>query len=228
MMEEGLLTRQQIRSRMRLPWSMVIKIAMASFQHRRMRTSITILSLSLAIAFLTYTTVCSDLAHAFRSTAQKHLIFKLDHMGYDMEPSPNGQINPRTKLIWIAVLSLLVCVIGIINTQLMSVMEQYRDIGTMKCLGALDSVILRILATEALIQGLVGSLGGIVAGLIFALIHFQIYFGLTLYEIIDPLSVLLRIGISLVVGCTLSFIGVAYPAVIVARMQPTEALRVER
>ena len=222
------MTRQQIRTRMRLPWRMVVKIAMASFQYRRMRTIITILSLSLAIAFLTYVLVCSDLAHAIREIGQKQLTSRLDRLGYDIESSEHGSFGQQSKLIWIVALSLLVCVIGIVNTQLMSVMEQYREIGTMKCLGALDSVILRILTMEALIQGFVGSVAGMLIGLLMAFLHFNIYFGLIVYENVDLASVLGKIVVSVLVGCTLSFIGVAYSALVVARMQPTEALRVDR
>ena len=228
MREQRSLTKQQIRARMRLPWMMVVKIAMASFQHRRMRTSITILSLSLAIAFLSYTMICSDMARSLGETCQKQVISNLDRMGYETDSLRKGQSLGSSKRVWIVALSLLVCVVGIINTQLMSVLEQYREIGTRKCLGALDSVILRIITMEALIQGIVGSVAGAFLGLAMAFIHFTIYFGLMLYGNMDPISILLRIVASVLVGCMLSFVGVAYPAVIVARMQPTEALRIDR
>ncbi len=205
-----------------------MKIAMASFQNRRMRTTITILSLSLAIAFLSYTLVCSDMARSLREAGNKQVISKLDRMGYEVEPALKGQLLRLSKKIWIVALSLLVCVVGIINTQLMSVMEQYREIGTMKCLGALDSVIFRILTMEALIQGLLGSTAGVIIGVALAFLNFTVHFGSYLYANIDIISLALRFGVSVLVGCALSFIGLAYPALIVARMQPTEALRVDR
>ncbi|MBW2147245.1 MAG: FtsX-like permease family protein [Deltaproteobacteria bacterium] len=213
---------------MRLPWSMVLKIAMASFQHRRMRTLITILSLSLAIAFLSYTLVCAELARCLRETGNKQVISKLDRMGYEVESAPEGQPVLLSKKIWIVALSLLVCVVGIINTQLMSVMEQYHVIGTMKCLGALDSIIFRILTMEALIQGLMGSVSGVIVGVALAFVNFSVPFGSYLYQNLDILSLTMWFSVSVLVGCALSFIGVAYPAIIVARMQPTEALRVDR
>jgi ABC-type antimicrobial peptide transport system permease subunit len=36
------------------------------------------------------------------------------------------------------------------------------------------------------------------------------------------------VGIAMVVGCLLSLLGVLYPALVAARMQPVEAMRVEQ
>jgi len=52
------------------------------------------------------------------------------------------------------ILSLLVCAVGIVNAQLMAVTERFREIGTMKCLGALDRFVLRLFILEAGMQGL--------------------------------------------------------------------------
>jgi ABC-type antimicrobial peptide transport system permease subunit len=47
----------------------------------------------------------------------------------------------KFRAIWIGIISLLVTVIGIANAMLMSVTERFREIGTMKCLGALSSFV---------------------------------------------------------------------------------------
>jgi putative ABC transport system permease protein len=53
-------------------------------------------------------------------------------------------VASTAKQRWIIILSLLVCVVGIVNAQLMAVTERFREIGTMKCLGALDRFVLRL------------------------------------------------------------------------------------
>ena len=56
---------------------------------------------------------------------------------------PEAAMTPEQvqKSIWLVVMSLLVSVVGITNSMLMSVTERYKEIGTMKCLGALDNFI---------------------------------------------------------------------------------------
>jgi ABC-type antimicrobial peptide transport system permease subunit len=41
-------------------------------------------------------------------------------------------------------------------------------------------------------------------------------------------AVIGSVGIAIAVGCLLSLIGVLYPAIVAARMQPVEAMRVEQ
>jgi len=41
-------------------------------------------------------------------------------------------------------------------------------------------------------------------------------------------AVIASVGIAIAVGCILSLIGVLYPAIVAARMQPVEAMRVEQ
>ncbi|PIP16567.1 MAG: hypothetical protein COX46_01465, partial [bacterium (Candidatus Ratteibacteria) CG23_combo_of_CG06-09_8_20_14_all_48_7] len=64
------------------------------------------------------------------------------------------------RSIWLVSLSLLVCVVGITNSMLMSVNERSREIGTMKCLGALNRFIMEIFLIESALQGLIGSIAG--------------------------------------------------------------------
>ena len=79
-------------------------------------------------------------------------------------PTPPTPTTSNARTIWLISLSLLVCAVGITNAMLMSVMERFRDIGTMKCLGALDSFILKLFLLESLFLGLAGSLLGSLTG----------------------------------------------------------------
>jgi cell division protein FtsX len=62
-------------------------------------------------------------------------------------------------------LAMVVSVAGVLNALLMSVTQRYREIGTMKCLGALDGFILLSVLLEAAILGVTGAVLGVLAGL---------------------------------------------------------------
>ena len=55
---------------------------------------------------------------------------------------------------------------------LMSVTERYKEIGTMKCLGALDSFVVKLFFIESCVLGFLASLlGGIMGWLVISLIN---------------------------------------------------------
>jgi len=122
----------------------------------------------------------------------------------------------------------MVCIVGIINAQLMSVTERFREIGTMKCLGALDRFIVRLFILEALMQGLVGSIIGALLGAIAAAVSSAVNLGFEALVFAPVGAILISIGTAVIIGTTLSLLGVIYPAILAARMQPVEAMRVEQ
>ncbi len=73
--------------------------------------------------------------------------------------------------VWLVTLSLMVCVVGITNAMLMSVTERFREIGTMKCLGALDIFVVKLFLIESALQGVVGSVAGAVIGFLLAFVR---------------------------------------------------------
>ena len=153
-----------------------VDIAIKSIRVRFFRSLITTISLVLAVSFLSFTSVGSDAANGLLSTGNPALRQALIRSGYDLRPE-DISVGNSPKQRWIIVLSLLVCVVGIVNAQLMAVTERFREIGTMKCLGALDRFILRLFLLEAGIQGLIGSGAGAIAGGAFALTGFLLRFG---------------------------------------------------
>jgi ABC-type antimicrobial peptide transport system permease subunit len=146
--------------------------------------------------------------------------------GYDLA-SGDTSLGSSPKQRWIIILSLLVCTVGIINAQLMAVTERFREIGTMKCLGALDSFILRLFFLEAGMQGFAGAVTGAIIGSIFSLFNSLIIFGTASLVSVSWGAIFSSIIFSTIIGLFLSLVGVAYPAFIAARMQPVEAMRVE-
>ena len=210
-----------------LPFIKSVEIAVKSIRVRFFRSLITTISLVLAVSFLSFTRVGADVANGLLSTGDPALRQALIRSGYDLKPE-DVSVGNSPKQQWIIVLSLLVCVVGIVNAQLMAVTERFREIGTMKCLGALDRFILRLFLLEAGIQGLIGSGAGAVAGGIFALVNFFLRFGTISITTLSWSQAGLSVAVSALVGCVLSLVGVMYPAIVAARMQPVEAMRVEQ
>ena len=141
------------------------------------------------------------------------------------------------KNTWLIVLSLLVCVVGIVNSMLMSVSERVREIGTMKCLGALDRFIVKLFLLESSFQGVIGTLVGLVVGFVLAFIR-----SVFSYLYIDPttenwhffawdyfpvMDVIQAAFWAFLIGSILSVAAAIYPAYGAAKMQPVDAMRVE-
>ena len=76
----------------------------------------------------------------------------------------------RIQTNWLIGLALLVAFVGILNAMLMSVTERFREIGTMKCLGALDSFIVKLFLIESFFQGGAGTVAGHPLGLLLSII----------------------------------------------------------
>ena len=139
-----------------------------------------------------------------------------------------GLVSSRFRGAFIVVVSLLVTVIGISNAMLMSVTERFRDIGTMKCLGALSSFVRTIFLLEASFMGAVGGALGVVFGFVFALASYLLPYGVDLALLAlgrHPGQLALAALSSLGAGVLLSVIAALYPATLAARMVPADALR---
>ena len=209
-----------------LPFGKSVENAYKSIRVRFFRSLITTLSLMLAVAFLCYVQTGNQIAEAVVKTGDEQALRTLVRAGYDVEPGATS-IGGSAKQRWIIVLSLLVCVVGIVNAQLMAVTERFREIGTMKCLGALNRFILRLFMLEALIQGLAGSRAGALIGAIFAIISAAFLYGSIVFSSL-PFTLIGDNVFNLILAHSfLSLVGVTYPAIKAAKMEPVEAMRVE-
>jgi len=194
-----------------MPLSEAFKIALRSLRIRFWRAMITTLGILLAIAFL---------ASILTSTA---ITANLKLMKEEI---------PAQRL-WVVAMSLLVCVVGITNSMLMAVTERYKEIGTMKCLGALDRFIIELFLLESSLQGLIGSLIGTVAGiLLMVIIHVsnegtKVFSALTFFKTFSLSDIGWIFLLCIATGVVLSVIGAIYPAYRAAKMVPADAMRVE-
>ena len=210
-----------------LPLKKSIEIALKSIRVRFFRSLITTLSLVLAVSFLSFVNVTTDVANGLLSTGDPDLRSVLDRSGYDISPEETS-VGSSPKMRWIIILSLMVCVVGIVNAQLMAVTERFREIGTMKCLGALDRFILKLFLLEAGMQGLAGAFVGALLGALFSLINSLLRFGNVAWTSLSWTDAGESVLFAVLVGLVLSLVGVMYPAIVAARMQPVEAMRIEQ
>jgi putative ABC transport system permease protein len=123
-------------------------------------------------------------------------------------------------LAGIAVISLLVGGIGVMNIMLVSVTERIREIGLRKALGARPKSIRRQFLVEASLLGLAGGILGVACGVSVAQIlpHFSdTRFVLSLGPAL--LAIAMAVGIGVLFG--------VYPATRAARLAPIDALRNE-
>ena len=123
-------------------------------------------------------------------------------------------------LAGIASISLLVGGIGIMNIMLVSVRERTREIGIRKAIGARGRDILSQFLVEALALSLAGGLVGIGVGVV-ASLGIGIYAGWGF--VFNPLTVVVALGFSLVVGIVFG----VWPASQAASLDPVVALRYE-
>ena len=193
-----------IRTQINLPWSKAVQIAMNSLKIRFWRSMITGAGIFLGIAFLAFSGITALLT------------------------SKTGDPGALNRQIWLCVMALLVCTVGITNSMLMSVSERFREIGTMKCLGALNSLIVRLFLIEALFMGFVASFAGWVLG--FIGIFFVRWASLGWAEGIGHLTAGVVFGSLLaciLIGGFLTLVAALLPAQRAAQMPPAAALRTE-
>ncbi|MHA2297732.1 MAG: ABC transporter permease [Candidatus Hodarchaeales archaeon] len=188
-------------------FSELLHLSYSNVRRRLLRSIITALGVILGIAFMTTLLTSSVI------------------LGFMQEQS-----TVEGYQLWLAGISLLVCFAGITNSMLMAVNERIKEIGVYKCIGGLDSHVVRLFLAEAGILGfgggVIGSILGIIGGIVLSLNRF------TLEEIIPEINervdvFILLFGFSLTLSIVLTIIATFIPARRAAKLSPSEALRHE-
>lgn len=189
----------------KFPPSEAFRFSIESIKRRFVRALITAVSIILGIAFYVGLRTMSDIMLSIYGTSEA----------------------ARSYQLWMAIISLIVCAVGILNSMLMAVTERTKEIGTMKCLGAMDGHILMIFMFEAT---LVGAIGGFIGAVVGWLAGLLIYIGEYMNVILSSAlltSYIMRMGEGIMIAMILSVGATIYPAYHAASMDPADALRFE-
>ena len=163
-----------------------------------------------------------DNAYAIKKEGDALNVYRSETLGWLGKLLRDVEARDR----WLATLALLVCFVGIVNAMLMSVTERFREIGTMKCLGALDRFIVKLFLIESSFQGIVGTCLGIAVGFVLTFLRSLMTFDYVT-EFFPLFSILTFAVFSFLIGSTLSILAAIYPAHRAAKMEPVEAMRVD-
>ncbi|MBT3380230.1 MAG: FtsX-like permease family protein [Lentisphaerae bacterium] len=206
-----------------LPFRNAVKIAWQSIRVRLARSLLVTSGIILALAFLAYI-LCSDaLQQSIIEHGSAKLLEELRNSGVLVVADADARIQTR----WMIGLALLVSFVGVLNAMLLSVTERFREIGTMKCLGALDRLIVQLFLLESTFQGIVGTSLGIVLGVVLTLLEAMGLYGSAAWGLIPVGEFLVRVVVCLLAGTALTVFGALYPARVASRMQPVDAMRSE-
>lgn len=195
---------QSLERRIELPFTEAFRISLEQIRKRFARSMIVIASIALGIAFMSYLQMTNIVLSAY-----------MRQEGATIEAYQS----------WLVVVSLFVCGVGLVNSTLIAIYERYREIGTMKCLGALDQHILKLYLIEAFLFGLSGGVLGFILGSTIAILSNCFQLGMNVLWRTPILETLQLFGLTTSLAIVLSVIATAYPALKAAKLNPVEALR---
>jgi putative ABC transport system permease protein len=207
-----------VRRQIELPFTEAIRISFQSLKIRFWRSMITTAGILLGIAFFVAVLSGNQISSVMSKSEVLRTVID--------SPETTGV---SAQQIWLIVMSLIVCVVGIANSMLMAVTERFREIGTMKCLGALNRFVVELFLLESGFQGLSGAIMGSFIGFISIMLLSLKDYGLDLFRNFPDyiLGVLAYMGIACLLGMALAIVGAAGPAYRAAQLPPAEAMRVE-
>jgi len=188
-------------------FSEMLFLSISNIKRRFMRSLITALGIILGIAFM-----------AALLTSSLILGFMQAESGVE------------AYQFWLVGISLIVCFGGITNSMLMAVNERVKEIGVYKCIGGLDSHIVRLFIVEALLLGILGGgLGGVIGIIMGFVINLnRLSFDEILIIVQTNIGIfLMMFSFCLVVSMALTALATYIPARRAANLSPAEALRYE-
>jgi cell division protein FtsX len=208
---------KKIEKQLSLPLKNAFQMSLRNFKIRFGRAIIVTMSILLGIAFFMSIMASNAFTMALIEKGPENIKTVLVENLQEL----------KVRQTWLVTLSLLVCTVGIINSMLMAVTERSREIGTMKCLGALDRFVMELFLLEAMIHGIGGSIIGSFLGILIMTVVYIAQYKKVILSIFPIITLIKFVGISILLGTGLAIIGALYPAIVSARMEPAEAIRRE-
>jgi uncharacterized membrane protein len=219
--------RRGIKRQVVLPWSRTLAVCWLNIRHRLGRCALSFLCIAVVVAFLASAATHQLIVSALLQSGDVHTQAVLERAGLERHDAEAMQ-RQHTQRLWLMALSAFLCLVGISNTILMSVTERYREIGTLKCLGARDSFVVRLFLVESVFIGFLASLAGAVAGYGLGVLQAGAALEFSLLGAGTCLHALcIAVPAALVLGTALTTLAAVYPTWVAARMKPVEALRTE-
>lgn len=200
------MAQKNLEKQVHLPFSRAFKIAMDNIRVRFGRSMVTASGIFLGIAFLSNVWMQGSINEAMSAVV-----------------SPDQKMRHQ----WLVTLALLMSTIGITNSMLMSVTERFKEIGTMKCLGALDRFVVTMFILEGMLMGVLASLAGVIVGGGIMLLMAGFTQGWQTLGNVGLAEILRVTGICVVLGSFLTLLATIAPAYKAAKMPPAAALRAE-
>ncbi|MEN6546754.1 MAG: FtsX-like permease family protein [Armatimonadia bacterium] len=225
-------TTGQIERQISLPWKDAARISIRNVTLRLGRAAITGAGVVLGIAFLVSVWTGKVVTEGLEADRAKSAL-SVTQVAGETGGAP-GETEAAEEIMqrnarqnWLVVMSLLVCGVGITNSMLMSVTERFREIGTMKCLGALDGFIVRLFLIESIVLGFLGSLVGAIVGHVAMLLMSMAKNGADVAAKMNWGHMAMYLVASVLLGCILAFFAAVAPAMRAARMPAAAALATE-
>ncbi|NIU27870.1 FtsX-like permease family protein [candidate division KSB1 bacterium] len=194
--------------KIKLPIAEAFRLGLDNIRIRFSRSILTAAAIVLGIAFMTFLVMTTTIFRVYTEYAG----VSAPIVGYQY---------------WLVFISLLVCVVSITNSMLTAVYERYHEIGTMKCLGALDRHIILLFLIESALLGLLGGILGFICGGAVAVVTYGLQLGFDVVLHLSLYDVFVSFGLSVTLAVGLSVIATLYPAYRAAKAKPVEALRFE-
>lgn len=225
--ERRLFSEDPSQRKLSLPWGRTVEMCWRNLKNRRGRFLLVFLSIAVVVAFFVSTLSYHRLLEELRGRDDVHTRAVLERGGV-LSHDPDADRKHRDQMVWLLVLSGMLCFVGVMNTMYMSVTERYREIGTLKCLGALDSFVVRLFLLESVFIGAVGSALGALGGFLLTLFQIGVTLEFGLIGVGQVMRTLAQTAPSAFAGGTaLTVLAAIYPTIAAARMKPVDAMRVE-
>lgn len=182
-----------------------LRLGYGYIKRRKDRAAINVASIALAVSFLA-----------------SLMLTDLFYRAY--ERGGGASLGVDAYLYLLVFVALAVSIVGITNAMLIAVYERYREIGTMKCLGASDSHILMLFLVESFIEGTAGGIAGFLVGYLAAILSVVFTTGVNIVFKVNAGNMLFLFSGSTLISIILSVGATLYPAWRGAKLTPVEAL----